>query len=148
MNVMQSKFAQQTDLHSWMELVSLVEDNFPGLIIDEYKQYLIQRIKDKSAVTIKNDDIVIGALTFSKENKEIEFLAVHPDYRKQGIAANMVKFMIAQFEKGTEIFVVTYRNDDLKGKSARRFYKKMGFSEGEYLTLFDYSCQKLLYTTK
>lgn len=145
---MQSKFAEQTDLCSWMELVSLVEDNFPGLNIYEYKQYLIQRIKDKSAVTIKNNDIVIGALTFSKENKEIEFLAVHPDYRKQGIAANMVRFMIAQFDKGTEIFVVTYRNDDLKGKSARSFYKKLGFTDGEYLTLFDYPCQKLLYMTK
>ncbi len=60
----------------------------------------------------------------------------------------MVRFMIAQFDKGTEIFVVTYRNDDLKGKSARIFYKKLGFTDGEYLTLFDYPCQKLLYMTK
>lgn len=138
-------FACNQDIDAWMELLELVKDNFPGLDPESYKKELKVSIIEKEALVAKKDGMVVGALAFSTDNKELVFLAVHPEYRKMGIAQNLIKKMISLFPTGTQISVITYREDDLQGLAARKLYLNFGFECGELLTIFDYPCQKMVY---
>lgn len=139
------EIAQNKDIDSWFELLELVKDSFPGLDFEEYRQILQKRVSEQSALVIKDNDTVTGALLFSKDTKELEFLAVHPKYRKNGVAKALVQHMLTLFPKGSRISVVTYREKDEKGKAARRLYENIGFTTGELITVFDYPCQEFYY---
>lgn len=139
------EFACNQDIDSWMELLELVKDNFPGLDKGAYKEGLQLSITEKKALVAKKNGEVVGALAFSTDSKEIVFLAVHPEYRKMGIAQNLIKKMISLFPTGTQISVITYREDDLQGLAARKLYLNFGFGCGELLTMFEYPCQRLFY---
>ncbi len=141
-------FAQQQDLDSWMELLYLVKDNFPGLDIRKYEIALMESIHSKQALIAKINDSLVGALTFSRSTGELHFLAVHPQYRKNGIAKLLISKLISQFPPATRLRVITYREGDQQGVAARKLYKSMGFQYGEFLTVFDYPCQELYYNTK
>ncbi len=139
------EIAKNKDVDSWLELLMLVKDNFPGLDLDEYRAILLKRVIDENALVIKDGETVTGALLFSRDTKELEFLAVHPQYRKNGIAKALIQYMFTLFPKGSRIFVVTYREGDEMGKAARRLYEHIGFTAGELITVFDYPCQEFYY---
>ena len=139
------EIAQNNDITSWLELLEIVKGSFPGLDLEEYRQLLQKRISEQSALVIRDNDTVTGALLFSKDTKKLEFLAVHPQYRENGMAKALVRYMLALFPKGSRISVVTYRENDKKGQAARRFYENIGFTAGELVTVFDYPCQEFYY---
>lgn len=140
------EFASNHDIDSWMELLELVKENYPGLDKKSYKEGLKVSIIEKEALVAKKDGMVVGALAFSTDNKELVFLAVHPEYRKMGIAQKLIKKMISIFSVGTQISVITYIEGDLQGLAARKLYLKFGFECGELLTVFEYPCQRLIYS--
>ncbi len=141
-------FAKQQDINSWMDLLHMVKDNFPGLDMNEYRIALLDCIQNKQALIAKIEDVIVGALTFSKSAGELSFLAVHPLYRKKGIAKALITELVSQFPKGTRLSVITYRQGDEQGVAARKLYQSMGFQCGEHLTVFNYPCQELYYITK
>ncbi|MCO5382300.1 MAG: GNAT family N-acetyltransferase [Methanosarcina barkeri] len=96
---MEIRFAQSNDIDGWMKLLELVKENFPGLDMDEYKKGLSTRILEQGALAAKENDILIGSLLFSRESKELEFLAVHPQYRRLGTATALIRYMFAFFLK-------------------------------------------------
>ncbi|MDQ1254164.1 MAG: hypothetical protein QG646_3390 [Euryarchaeota archaeon] len=145
---MKIEFAQSNDIDGWMELLELVKEDFPGLDMNEYKKGLSKRILEKSALAAKENGILVGALLFSRESRELEFLSAHPQYRRLGTATALIWYMFALFPKGSCFSVITYREDDPKGKAARELYKRIGFMPGELITIFDYPCKKFLYTTE
>lgn len=140
--------AQSNDIDGWIKLLELVKDNFPGLDMDEYKKGLSIRILEQGALVAKENDVLIGSLLFSRESKELEFLAVHPQYRRLGTATALILNMFAFFPKGSCFTVITYREDDPKGKAARELYKRIGFTPGELIMVFDYPCKKFIYTNE
>ncbi len=139
-------FASIKDISSWMELLELVEENFPGLDKESYKKGLSISMMKKEALVAKENGMVVGAIAFSKDNNEINFLAVHPEYRRMGIAQNLIKKLASLFPKGTQLSVITYREGDLQGIAARKLYESIGFKCGKLLTVFEYPCQRLIYT--
>lgn len=143
-----AEFAGMQDAESWMHLLELVEEHFPGLDTEEYQSGLEVKILQKEALVVKKGGIVVGALAFSRNEKELLFLAVHPNYRKMGIAQRLIEKVLSLFEAGTQVSVITYREGDPLGRAARKLYFGLGFVEGELLTVFDYPCQKLIYTVK
>jgi ribosomal protein S18 acetylase RimI-like enzyme len=98
---MKIEFAQNNDIDGWMELLELVKDNFPGLDMKEYEKGLSTRILEKGALAAKENGILIGALLFSRKSGELEFLAVHPQYRRLGTATELICYMFALFPKGS-----------------------------------------------
>lgn len=145
---MRAVFGEKGDFESWIELVKLVSGNFPGLDLKCYKDVLIEKIEKKETLVVKEGEKVVGALAFSYEEKELSFLAVHPEYRQENIGTELVKKFASLFEVGTKLSVITYRDEDIKGKGARKLYKKAGFSEGDLITVFDYPCQEFIYVVK
>lgn len=142
------QFACNDDIEHWMCLLELVKDSFPGLDEIEYKRSLKATIANKEALIAKKDHKIIGALAFSKSEQELCFLAVHPHYRRLGIAKRLIEKMISLFPAGTELKVITYQENDAQGVAARNFYQSIGFVCAEKLTVFDYPCQKMTYIVK
>lgn len=145
---MRAVFGEKGDFESWIELVKLVSGNFLGLDLKCYKDVLIEKIEKKETLVVKEGEKVVGALAFSYEEKELSFLAVHPEYRQENIGTELVKKFASLFEVGTKLSVITYRDGDIKGEGARKLYKKAGFSEGDLITVFDYPCQEFIYVVK
>ncbi len=136
-------YAGSADFTGWMRLVEAVQDSFPGLVIADYKDILLKKIGAREAVAARADGTVVGALLFSREKGEIEFLAVHPDSRRLGAAKALLDFMAAQLPEGACVSVITYREGDAQGQAARAFYSRLGFAPGRLLTVFGYPCQEL-----
>jgi ribosomal protein S18 acetylase RimI-like enzyme len=139
--------ATEQDIGGWMELVELVKDDFPGLETDSYIQVLRENIRSKTALCYISDGKIIGILLFSPEQSCLSFMAVHPGYRKKGIATALIHKMLNLMPDG-DIFVTTYREGDEKGTAARALYKRNGFEEAELFTEFDYPVQKFVLRRK
>ncbi|RMD04184.1 GNAT family N-acetyltransferase [Clostridium autoethanogenum] len=146
MKVVKVDYADNCDFQSWIDLLELVKESFPGLDLKEYKNVLHQSILNQEALIAKNDKgELVGELIFSRKNCELAFLAIHPRHRKKGIATNLIQHMFDLFPKGTNLKVITYREGDVKGIAARKLYQSIGFIEGKFITVFNYPCQELNY---
>lgn len=91
-------------------------------------------------------DRIVAALLYSKAEKELRFLAAHPDYLRCGLAARLVETVAAQFPVGEKLSLTTYPEGDPPGIAARAFYKTLGFIEAEWTEAFGYPCQVLTLT--
>ena len=139
------RLARPRDIDAWMALVEEVRDTFPGLETEtdlmQHRETVMKLMGDNSAFCAVKGKELIGVLLFSREEKELCFLAVAPLQRRQHIARRMVDFMLAQIPPGEEMTVTTYREDDSKGKAARAFYRRLGFVPGELTEAFGYPTQ-------
>lgn len=125
------------------ELAQGMKEYFPGFVRSEFELLLKEKIEKNEAIVIRHQKKIAGCILFSHAEREIEFLAVSQDYRRRGVAARLLITAMSEFPPNTELSVATYRDNDAIGRDARRFYKKFGFTESEYLTVFDYPCQRL-----
>lgn len=135
--------AQLSDIPAFMEMMEQVKDYFPGFEEVQFCEMLSERIEQNEVYVISCRGRIMGGVIFSRERKEIDFLAVVPESRKKGLAARLIITALAQFEVGERVTVTTYRTGDNKGSAARSFYQKMGFEEEELVVVFDYPCARL-----
>ena len=133
---MNIRFANPADISQWMQLVTKVKDNFPGLeteqALAEHEKTVLSFIQKGGAICTEVDGEIKGILLFSKRRCQLCFLAVDPDYRRKHIARQLVGLMLEQLPEDKDVTVSTYREDDPNGIAARKFYKKMGFVEGPF----------------
>lgn len=144
---MKFTFITNKDIETCIEFVEIVKDDFAGYKEEEFKKALESCIKNKEALAAMDDSGKIACLLlFSKTEKELQFIATHPDYRKQGAAKILIQKMMLAFQPGDQIQVVTFTAGDNKGIAARNCYHSCGFVDDELLTVFDYPCQKMILT--
>ena len=128
-----------------MALAEKVRDLFPGLETEtdlmQHRETVLHLMGNDSAVCAVEGKELIGILLFSREEKELCFLAVAPQQRRRHIARRMVDFMLTQIPLGEEITVTTYRADDPRGQAGRTFYQRLGFVPGELTEAFGYPTQ-------
>lgn len=140
--------AKECDIDGWMKLVNGVKENFPGLetneSLEEHKNTVLGFMSKKSAICVKADSKIVGALLFSKENNMLCFLAVAPEYRRRHIAKKMVSYMLKLFDTTKNIVVTTYREGVSEGVAARAFYKRLGFVEGKLTEEFGSPVQEFI----
>lgn len=136
------------DLDGWMNLVRFVKDNFPGLETEEklkeYEETVIKNMKRESALVAIQNEMVVGVLLFSPNQKCLSCLAVHPGYRRRGIATALVQEMLTVLSTEEDISVETFRQEDILGIAPRALYKKLGFIAAELSTSNDYPVQKFI----
>lgn len=141
-------YATELDLDSWMEMITLIKDNFPGLETSEqmngYRETVLKNIRRDTALCVKEETKVVGILIFSYKGSCLSCMAVHPDYRRLGLASSLVEKMLSLFPADQELSVSTFREEDKKGDAPRRLYKKFGFVEDELIVEFDYPHQKFI----
>ena len=137
--------AETGDIPAWMDLMHLVIDGY--LVMDEmeYLNELTKAIEEKRALTLKESNILIGAMTFSKNSGSIDFLGIHPQYRNQGIQKLFLEVLMENYLPGQEIGMTTYREGDKADTGHRDLLKKLGFAERELLIEFGYPTQRFVF---
>lgn len=136
--------ALPVDITDWMKLVRLAIDGYPHLNEAEYLENLSRYIMSGEALILKDRNLAVGALIFSADTGNIEFLAVHPQYRKQGIPRLFLDKLKSEQLCGKEVSITTYRAGDKADTGYREEYRRLGFAEKELLTEFGYPTQRFV----
>lgn len=133
------KNAERKNLNGWMNFVEIVRWNFPGLeteeLLEKYRETVEKNIDRGTAVCALAGRMVVGVLLFSVKHNRLNFLAVHPEFRRRGIGAGLVRLAFERLDLTKDIVVDTFCEEDEKGAAPRAFYQKLGFSAGEIKTI-------------
>jgi AraC-like DNA-binding protein/GNAT superfamily N-acetyltransferase len=138
------RFATEADISLWMNLVRLVIDGFPNLIEEEHINVLKERIVERSALIMTEGDLAIGIMMISYTTGSIDFLGVHPLYRKQGITRAFLDKALSELLEHKNITITTFREGDKADTGYRKDLKELGFAEAELLTEFGYPTQRMI----
>lgn len=141
-------YASLDDIPDWMDFIALVIDGFPCLDESSHMKQIEQYIRRRQALIMRDGAVIIGAAAFSYETGSIDFLAVHPQYRRYGITKAFLNFMTRNLLAGREISITTFREGDKADTGQREEYKQLGFAESELLTEFGYPIQRLILQPK
>lgn len=141
--------ASEKNLASWMSLAEIVRWNFPGLETEEkleaYRSTVQKNMERGSALCALDGKVVVGILLFSVKRNMLSCLAVHPEYRRRGIASGMIERMLCRLDRSRDIIVKTFRKEDERGADARALYDSLGFvPEEEYFFEGSYPVQKFV----
>ncbi len=140
----QIAYATEADIPEWMELVHLVIDGFPHLDEEQYLEQLRECIRNRQALILKDATVAVGIMAFHEMTGSIDFLGVHPQYRKRGIARAFCEKALYELVRSKEITVTTFREGDKADTGYRRTFKNLGFAEAELLVEFGYPTQRFI----
>ena len=140
--------AAREDIPDWMEFVSLVIDGFPCFDEEEHRKQLEDYIEQQQALILRDKDVIVCAAAFSRQNGSIDFLGVHPQYRRRGIAKAFLDYIMRNALTDREISITTFREGDKADMGQRAAYKRLGFVEKELLTEYGYPAQRLVLPPK
>lgn len=138
------RYVAKEDINKILSMMEQVKEDFTGYQESEFLEALHKAIDDKEALLEEKEGRLAGMLTFSYQEKELTFLAVMPEFRKQGVGKRLIKRMAESFEDGEVVHVITFREGDQKGTAARYCYHSCGFVDDEELVVFDYPCQRMV----
>ncbi|MBR2949417.1 MAG: helix-turn-helix domain-containing protein [Lachnospiraceae bacterium] len=135
--------AKVEDIQAWMDLMRLVIDGYPAMDEADYLHEISKAIEER-ALILKEGNIMIGAMTFSKNSGSIDFLGIHPQYRNQGIQKLFLEVLLEKHLPGREISMTTYREGDKADTGHRDLLKSLGFAERELLIEYGYPTQRFV----
>lgn len=110
------RFVEKEDIGQALSMMEEVKEDFPGYQEAEFLNALEKAIGNREVILEEAEGKLAGMISFSREEKELTFLAVRPEFRKCGIGRALIERV------------------------------KSCFCSGEKLTVFDYPCQKLTVT--
>lgn len=138
-------YAVLADIPQWMDFAFLVIDGFPGFQEEQHREQILSYVKRGQALVMRDGMTMIGAAAFSCQNRSIDFLGVHPQYRCWGVAEALLGFMLEHvFAEEPCISITTFREGDRADTGQRAEYMGLGFTEAEFLTEFGYPTQRLV----
>lgn len=139
-------YVGQEDIPAWMEFVSLVIDGFPGYDEEQHRRQLVACVEEKQALFMRDGAAMIGAAAFSRQDGRIDFLGIHPQYRRYGTGRKLLDFMLEHVFAADreEISITTFRQGDQADTGQREEYRKLGFGEAEFLVEFGYPTQRMV----
>ncbi len=135
--------AEARDTPEWLTLVQTVAVDFPGLAMEDYAKTLQKNVARQTALCARVDGTIAGILLFSPVRHCLSCMAVHPEYRRRGIASALISGMLRRMTDG-DISVTTFRENDPKGTAPRALYRRFGFVPDELMTEFGYPVQRFI----
>jgi len=138
--------AEKEDILAWMDLMRLVIDGYPVMDETDYLNEIIKAIEENRALILKERNVLIGAMTFSRNSGSIDFLGVHPQYRNQEIQKLFLEVLLETYFPGQEVSMTTYREGDKADTGHRDLLKNLGFAERELLIEFGYPTQRFVFS--
>ena len=141
-------FAEKSDIPIWMDLMRLVIDGYPVMNEEDYLNEITRHIEEKHALVLKDGGILVGAMAFSDNPSCIDFLGIHPQYRKQDIQKLFLDVLLETYLPGEEISMTTYREGDRADTGHRELLKNLGFAERELIIEYGYPTQRFTISPK
>ena len=136
-------YVRAEDIPDWMRFAALVIDGFPGFEEKEHLEQLLEHTANSEALLLRDAGVVVGAAACSKAAGSIDFLGIHPQYRRLEAAGLLLDFMLRNLLFQNAITITTFREGDRADTGQRRLYQELGFSGAELLTEFGYPVQRL-----
>ena len=140
--------AAKCDIPAWMELMRLVIDGYPAMDEADYLDKLNQYIEKGRALALRDGDMLVGVMLYCDVSGSIDFLGVHPQYRRCGIHKLFLDALMKTYLPGREISMTTYREGDRADTGHRVLLKALGFAERELLMEFGYPTQRFVLRPK
>ena len=137
-------YAGPGDLSAWAAFADLVVGGFPCLEKSSHLEQVRRQIRRRQVLVVRDGPAIAGAAVFSRRAGRIDFLAVHPQYRRCGIARALLDVMRRDLFPGREISITTFRQGDRADTGQREEYRRLGFAGAELLTEFGYPTQRLV----
>ena len=138
--------AEKDDIPAWMDLMRLVIDGYPVMDETDYLNEIRKAIEEKRALILKENNVLIGAMAFSRNSGSIDFLGIHPQYRNQEIQKLFLEVLLKNYLPGQEISMTTYREGDKADTGHRDLLKNLGFAERELLIEYGYPTQRFVFS--
>lgn len=136
--------AKRKDLPAWIDLMHLTIDGYPVMNEADYQRNITACIDENRALVLWDGPILAGAMAFSRQSGSIDYLGVHPQYRRQGIAQLFLHALLHTYLPGQDISMTTYREGDKADTGHRNLLKQLGFAERELLIEFGYPTQRFV----
>ncbi len=140
----QAVVATEADLPGWRSLLPLIVDGFPHLREADHLDLVRRRLARGEALVVKDSGETVGATLFSQEARTIDFMGVHPLYRRSGIPAAFLDKVAAESPGEGPISTTTYREGDRADTGQRRRLLGLGFRPAGLMTEFGYPTQRLV----
>ena len=137
-------FLEEKDIDNCLALMEFVKNDFAGYREKSFIQSLHEAIATKEAYIVYYENEIAGLITFSLRSKDIKFIVVNPKFRNRGIAKGLINHVKKCFHPGDMLQVVTFRENDPKGRAAVECYHSCGFIDLELLEVQGYPCQKMI----
>lgn len=141
----QIQLARKEDLPLCLELVYQIIDGFPNFQEEEYLASIESFIEKKQVLILKEERLLKAMMAFDRSSGNIEFLGVHPQYRKLGIAKAFLKKLIEEKLTDQTPCITTFRKGDKADTGYRKVWEHMGFAEAELLKEYGYPTQRMIY---
>lgn len=140
--------ASREDIPDWMALMRLAIDGYPVLDEAHYMQAITKYIDHSRALVLREGEMLIGAMAYSDSPGCIEFLGIHPQYRRRGIQKLFLDVLLEKYLPGQEISMTTYREGDKADTGHRELLTQLGFAERELLVEYGYPTQRFVLSPK
>lgn len=147
-SVKEIRLATKADLPAWMELMRMVIDGYPVMDENDYRNAICACMENQTALVLYDEQRLVGAMAFSASSGCIDFLGIHPQYRRQGLQQLFLDALLEQYLPGREISMTTYREGDKADVGHREALRQLGFAERELLVEFGYPTQRFVYAPK
>lgn len=138
------RIAAMNDLGAWMNLMRLVIDGYPVMDEGDYLRAITASIEEGCALVLYEGSTLIGALAFSQDSGSINFLGIHPQYRRLGLEKLFLSALADTYLPGREISMTTYRQGDKADTGYRALLNELGFVPGELLVEYGYPTQRFV----
>ena len=124
------RHAKKEDADSCIRLLSETKEDYPPQIKESILKKLADEIANREVFVSMDDDVLEGFVIFSRSNKELLMLAIHPDYRNQGVATKLIYTVAGCFEPEDEISVNFFGDED-QIRELKGFYYSCGFEDDD-----------------
>ena len=136
--------AREEDIPAWMDLMRLCIDGYPVMNEEDYLQKITQCIGEKRALVLKDNGMLVGVMAFSETSGSIDFLGIHPQYRRRGLQRLFLDALMQTCLPGRAISMTTFREGDRADTGHRALLRQLGFAERELLVEFGYPTQRFV----
>lgn len=138
------RWARPEDMADWLQLVRQSIAGYPHWHEAEYCRHLRASIARQQALLIPGGNNLAAAMAFSAANGSIDFLAVQPQYRQQGLAKTLLQKLRRDILPRQTLFTTTFRAGDRAATGQRQALRRLGFAESELLWEFGYPTQRFV----
>lgn len=117
------------------EICDFIKETDNGIFAEkraESEEEIKERIAQKEIFLICHEKRVAGLILFSKERKEVDYLAVANEFRHRGVATRLFVTAMAQYPLETKLsMVIASSGENTNRAEAEKFMRRFGFESSE-----------------
>lgn len=91
------QYASEKNLASFLNLLEIIKNDYKEFETEEmresFRTSILVNIKQRTVICAMFGNIVVGFLLYAPENQQVNFLAVHPEFRQKGIEEKMLRIL-------------------------------------------------------